>query len=405
MGQDVRSIRVAWWGGNARHDKMNAVWDGFEAANPDIDVVREYAAYAAYWERIPTQFAGGNAPDLMWFTERQISDYAAAGTTMDVRDLEQYGLDLTGFKPADLELRAFQGKYVRIPMGDTINSVMYNVQMLEKAGISVPEVPWTWDEFFQACVEITKAHDGKNFGTTNGAVSPQGLETTLLQDGKSLFAPDGSRELNFDSADATRWFKAWKDLQDAGGCVPADITSETQTAPFEDTPFASGLAAMGLNNSNQLITYTNAVKARLGEGASLGLAAFPVMGAKPGQIIVGTDYAVNAATKFPEDIARMLNYYFNDPAPAKIMGMELGVPTSGKVLEAIRPTLRPEEAYLADFHAKTADISVPAIPYVQGGLLINTLMPEIALAVAFDSISPEDAGARLVDELSAAIRV
>lgn len=405
FGQDVRTIRTSWWGGNARHEKMNAVFDAFEAANPDVRIVREYASYQSYWEKVPTQFAGNNAPDLMWFTERQISDYAEAGRLMDLRELEQYGLDLSGYRPSDLDMRSHEGKLVRLPMGDTICSVMANTKLFEEAGIPVPEGQWTWQEFHDTAVAINKAFDGKVYGTTYNCVDPQAFETSLVQDGKSLFSPDGAAAINFDVADATRWFRLWKDLLDAGGCVPADITSETQTAPFEDLPFASGLAAMGLNNSNQLSIYTVSLKARQGEDATASLAAFPQVGANPAMLIVGTDFAVKADTPFPEDIAHILNFYFNDPEPAKIMGMELGVPTNLHTLDLIRSGLNPTETYLADFHASIADIARPAVPYIEGGAMINTLLREIALAVAFNSTSPEDAGQQLVDEMTRAVNV
>src|SRR5687767_2942145 len=58
-------LRVAWWGGQARHDKMNELFDLFEEKNPNITVSREFTVENQYAEKFTTQAAGGNAPDVM----------------------------------------------------------------------------------------------------------------------------------------------------------------------------------------------------------------------------------------------------------------------------------------------------------------------------------------------------
>jgi multiple sugar transport system substrate-binding protein len=398
-----RVLRVAWWGGNTRHAKMNAIMDAYEVKYPETNIGREPAPWPSYWERTPTQFAGGNAPDLLWFTERQISDYAASDRLMELKDLQSHGLDLSAFRPEDLENRAIQGKQLRLPIGDTVPSTMWNTKMFEEAGIEGPDGTWSWDDFHQTSIDIAKALGKGRYGTTLLSVDASMFQTFLFQEGKSVFAPDGSASLNFDATDVERWFTVWKELQDAGGCVPADIMSESQSSPNEDKPFPKGLCAINFQNSNQLVIHTAALRANQGEDASIRLNMFPLLGSKPAALVLGTDFAVNAATKYPEEAARVLNFFFNDPEANHILGMEMGVPPNQKWLEAIKPTLPPTEKYLAEYHQSIADITQPAPVNPKGGQRINTLMPEIGYAVAFDQLSPADAAGRLVDDLAAAI--
>src|SRR5690606_34651327 len=60
--QEPVELRIAWWGGDARHQMYNAILDNFEKEYPHITVLREFTDWGPYWEKLATQTAGGNAP-------------------------------------------------------------------------------------------------------------------------------------------------------------------------------------------------------------------------------------------------------------------------------------------------------------------------------------------------------
>lgn len=403
IGQEAKIIRTAWWGGTARHDKMNAIFDAFEAANPGVTISREPAPFGSFWERIPTQFAGGNAPDLLWMTEQHVVDYAQAGRVMDLRDLEPMGLDLSGFRPADLEARAYEGKIVRLPIGDTGPATMANTKMFEEAGIDLPTDDWTWDQFRQAAIDLSAALGNGRYGVSYRAGDAGIFDGFLSQDGKSLFAPNGAPELNFEAADAERYFSEWKSLLDEGGCVPVEIESETQSGPFEDMPFARGQCAILIQNSNQLVTYSQTIKANLGDDVEVQVTMLPRYGANKSSTVKGTDISVNAATQYPEEVARLITFFFTDPGANEILGFELGAPPNQVFLENVLPHLTPTELTLAEYHQRNAELLRPVNMFPRGGQRINGLFSELGLAVGFGQVSPADAAGQIVDEMARAI--
>src|SRR5690625_5751240 len=68
-------LRISWWGGTLRQELWDEVLDKFEEEYPNIKVSREFADFAAYWDRLNTQTAGGNAPDVMLQTKKANASY------------------------------------------------------------------------------------------------------------------------------------------------------------------------------------------------------------------------------------------------------------------------------------------------------------------------------------------
>src|ERR687885_26892 len=62
-GSETR-LRMAWWGGEARAKKWNQALDLYESKNP-VKISRETAEFNPYWEKMNTQMAGGNPPDVI----------------------------------------------------------------------------------------------------------------------------------------------------------------------------------------------------------------------------------------------------------------------------------------------------------------------------------------------------
>jgi len=390
-------IRAAWWGGDVRNAKFNEIYDLYENANPDVTIEREFADWAGYWERLPTQFAGGNAPDIFHVTERQISDYASRGQVADLEALAEAGdLDLSHFSKAALDAGRYDGKLVMLLVGATIPATMFNKAVFASSGVAEPTNDWKWDDFVAACESFKAAGV---VGSTYQAISTPLFDTMLAQNGKSLFAPDASPELNFAEGDAQEWFAMWKDLLDAGLCQSAESASEEQGAPFEDTIFAKAQAAMHVQNSNQLVTFQTAI----GEENPLGLSAFPQIGASPASLVIGSFVCVNERSAQKDEAARIVDFFVNDPEANRIFALELGTPGNSNWQEAVEPELAGPDLEVLAFSEAVAEQSVYATPRPMGSARAESLMIELGLAVAFGSLTPAEAGTRLVDELGSEI--
>src|SRR3954464_11374527 len=71
------TITFAWWGSDSRATITRKAVDLFEQRNPGVKVQTTFAAYSAYWEKLATQTAGGNAPDVITMDTRYLSEYGS----------------------------------------------------------------------------------------------------------------------------------------------------------------------------------------------------------------------------------------------------------------------------------------------------------------------------------------
>ena len=56
----------------------NNLSDMYEELNPNVTIEREFAGWGPYWEKLATQVAGGNAPDMFTCTPTSSSTTAIA---------------------------------------------------------------------------------------------------------------------------------------------------------------------------------------------------------------------------------------------------------------------------------------------------------------------------------------
>ena len=71
------------WGSDSANSAINAALEIFTEER-DIEVARETQAWDGYWDRLATQTAGGNAPDLIMQAGSQIPDYASRNTLLNL---------------------------------------------------------------------------------------------------------------------------------------------------------------------------------------------------------------------------------------------------------------------------------------------------------------------------------
>jgi multiple sugar transport system substrate-binding protein len=74
------SLRYTWWGNPDRAARTQEAVDLFEKKHPGIDVQTSFAGYEPYKQKLATQAAGGDAPDVMQLDYRMIDQYARRRT-------------------------------------------------------------------------------------------------------------------------------------------------------------------------------------------------------------------------------------------------------------------------------------------------------------------------------------
>ena len=84
------NLALAWWGNPTRNKNTEAEIQAFQQANPNITLSGQPGEFGSYWDKLATQTAGGQAPDIIQMDMAYIAEYGNRGALLD---LEKDGAD------------------------------------------------------------------------------------------------------------------------------------------------------------------------------------------------------------------------------------------------------------------------------------------------------------------------
>jgi len=177
---------VACGGGGSSSSSSNgvvnltyALWDQVEQVgyqqsvnqfmklHPNIHVTIEQTPWASYWQKLSTEFAAGNAPDVFWDHLAYYPQFVQQGQLMNLSPLiKQSNIDLSQYYQTLINEWSYQGNVYGLPKDwDTI-AILYNKQMFQKAGLPAP-TNMTWNPtdggtFLQLAQKLTLDQNGKH---------------------------------------------------------------------------------------------------------------------------------------------------------------------------------------------------------------------------------------------------
>lgn len=394
-------MRCTWWGSADRLQRTNAVIALYEKAHPGVAITGEQIAGSDYWVKLATAMAGRSVSDVFQLEPSTISDYSGRGACLELDPFVQSGaLDLSKFGQGEADLCRIGGKLFGVSLGLNSFTMMVDSAAMKAAGVSIPQEQMTWEAF----AELAKAFKENGPRKRNYWAAPYGarynyvFDVWLRQRGKKLF---DKGTIGFDVEDAKAWFAYWEDLRSNGYCVSADIqTRDDQT--IETNALTLGNSATGFAYSNQLVGYQKLAKSPLDLAPLPGVAGGPSGHYYRPALI----WSIGATTPSPDEAARFISFFVNDPEAGKILGVERGVPPSSAVREAVLPQLNEVErktvAYVEFLKGKVDSYPEPA-PIGANEFDRNVLRPT-ADAIAFEQMSVADGAKQLVDNGKAVLK-
>lgn len=335
-------LRLAWWGGDARHEMYNTLADMYEQQNPDIKLDREFADWGPYWERLATQTAGGNAPDILHMHQLNLEQYAGRGALLDLTPLvESSEIDLSNFSQGVIDSGKIGDRIYMVTLGNSAPGTHYNERLFAEVGVAAPGFEWTWDDFVSKAIALSDALGPDIYGVNDSGGWIDTLILYMRQQGKKLFEGDA---LGFTKEDLTAYWSIWEELRAAGAIPPAEMTAEFEGASHTDSLLARGTIAMQLMSGNQHKLYQAATE------DPLGLTSLPRSNnpqAPYGDTVGGAYISLSSTTEHPEEAAAFINWFINDLEVAKIFNFEHGPPGSVVIQNALEGDLDPADVRLA----------------------------------------------------------
>lgn len=392
---DITEIRISWWGDTTRNEKYNEIIDRFEAENPDVKVIRESGSWNDYWDKLATQVAGGNAPDVISMHVQYIADYAGRGVLADIQPYIDSGiLDTSKMEQGILDGCKYDGTMCLIPMGITFTNMLVNQTLLEKYGLEVPSytTDYSWNDLMKMGEELKKAADAA--GETAYITSDSTTVYTMFrymarQSGGDLYTADG--KLGFDESVVADWFNFWNEMREKELIPDAASATEDAAASIEQRLFTKGSIAFTCTPANQLYQFQEQMPNDV-----LTLARNPIGndGAR-GEYAEGAHFSINSASsdEKKEAAARLINFWVNSEKSMEIFQTDQGVPANSDMAEYVKGLVDETQGKVIDYVVATMPTAYEAAYAPVGATEVQTAFEDAAGAVQFGMLTAEE-GAR-----------
>ncbi|EGG32709.1 ABC transporter substrate-binding protein [Paenibacillus sp. HGF5] len=160
-GEDKKvEILLGYYSSDSSDAKMKELIEQFEEKHPNITVKTQSAPYGQFYQKLDTQIAAGQAPDVWLSDGVYVMKYAQRGAAKDLTDWiakdlkadEYYGLDFN---------KDAEGRYWGVPQGIQVGVLFYNKDLFDKAGVAYPTDEWTWEDLKASAAKLTVDAGGK----------------------------------------------------------------------------------------------------------------------------------------------------------------------------------------------------------------------------------------------------
>ncbi|NUT70676.1 ABC transporter substrate-binding protein [Pseudarthrobacter sp. C4D7] len=389
-------IRFSWWGNAGRADLTNKAIAEFEAANPNIKVKPEYGDIGGYFDKLATQMAANDAPDVITMGGAYPAEYANRGALLDLSKV-QGTLDLSKLDQGARENGQVKGTQYGVSTGANALAVVVNPAVFAAAGVPLPDDgTWSWDDFARIAAEVTAKSPQGTYGTAT-VLTHDSLDAFARQRGESLYTQDG--QLGLGKQTVQDYFDYSLKLSESGAAPSASETVEKLNVSTEQTLMGMGKAGMMLTWSNSLTALSKA------SGADLKLFKLPGEKPTPGIWLQSSQfYTISARSKHTDAAAKLVNFLVNNPAAAKIIQSDRGIPGNADMRAAVQGLLTPQGKVEADYIDQIGKMDfAPTYIGPTGSTAVSEITARINTDVLFKRVTPDKAAEQWISESKAAI--
>ncbi|BCW20772.1 ABC transporter substrate-binding protein [Pseudarthrobacter enclensis] len=212
--------------------EFKALFDSYEAANPDIDIEPVDILADDYPQKVTTMLAGGDTTDVL--TMKNVIDYARYANNGQLQEINGVVDTVGKDNLAGLDAFDINGKYYAAPYRQDFWLLYYNKDLLKAAGVENP-ADLTWDEYTALAKKLTTEANGKKvYGTYHHIWRSVVQAIAAAQNGADQNSGDyGFFEDQYNTA---------LDLQKSGATLDFG-TAKSQKTSYR-TMFETGQAAM-----------------------------------------------------------------------------------------------------------------------------------------------------------------
>lgn len=402
MAADV-TLRFSWWGGGERHEATLKAIKAFEAKNPGVTIKAEYGGWNGYAEKLTTQMAGSNEPDVMQINWAWISQFSKDGNGF--YDMKKGGnIKLDDFINESWKTGMVNGKLNAVPISYTARVYLWNKTMWDEAGLPLPK---TWDDFLKAG-KVFEQKLGKGYYPLDGQLYDRILMSHAYiyqKTGKPWIYPNQPK-VALTEAEALDWVKFFNSMVTSGASPTQQYRVSSgggnSERPTEQMPdWVSGKFAGNY-------TWDSTFKPRLStpKGMTFDVGDFLTMPGAKNSGYFGRPsmmFAVSKNSKNPEVAAKFVNFLTTDADAIKILGTVRGAPMSKTQMnELIKDKQFTDLELKAMKQIQSTKIDTPS-PLMEHNR-IQEWVRDVFEKVALGKISEQEAAKMLVEDTNAQLR-
>lgn len=394
--QEDITLRVLWWGGDARADKTIAVLNMYTEANPHVTFEPEFAGWGDYWDKMATYVAARSLPDIFQHDYAKILEYVNNNQLAALDPFVNTGiLDLSDVSEAVISGGRFNGNIYAVALGSNAMSVLVDPEIVAQAGLEMPQPGWTWEDFEKMQYDIFDATGIK-------------LEVPLLTDpkfaiehnarsvGKSMFSADG-KSLGFeDPSIITDFFEMSLRMVQSGKAHSLDGLVDKG---WEESYIVLGETPFFLSWSNFAVVIADLAQ------RPLELVTMPEYskGSQPGLYIKPSQFFCIAETSaHKEEAAKVISFFTNSIEANRVLAADRGVPIAGAVRNAMADVVSENVMMTFEYLTLAAQHSGPIDPPEPAGAPeVTTLIKDIYDEVLYGLLSPQQGAEEIIRQANA----
>lgn len=172
-GSGPVEIRLASYGlGDAWNKSLEDTLKPFQEQNPNISVKIEFRPIDGFWDKLQTEYAAGQAPDITINQMNWVVPGAARGMFVDLKPfIDRDQVDMGAyFYPMEPEWGWQEGIYGGLLYAGG-QALYINKDLLAAAGLDFPAEDWTWNDLLQYGKQLTKPEENQ-WGINLGIINP-----------------------------------------------------------------------------------------------------------------------------------------------------------------------------------------------------------------------------------------
>lgn len=389
-------LSVFWWGGDRRAELTEQALRLYTQQNPKVTFRVTWQGNTGYYERLATQAASGNVPDLFQIDDNYLTEYAERDVTLDLTGHVTGGqLDLSGLPSSLAQYGQVAGRTMGVAAAENTPGLIYNKSLLDRLDVAEPQIGMSYDEFLDWAVTVTQRSGGKVAGAMDPSADYKALWLWLRAQGKELYQ---GRQVGFTVDDVIRWFRLWEDARKRGATPSTELIRQANNGDVTRQLVVTGQAATSFMWSNQLPELQKNTKDRL--------AVITYPGTPKAQWARASMYwAAFRGTRHPETVVDVIDFLTNNIAAGQILGTERGLSANLGVRQVVQDALT-DEAMKASavFETEMAQRFGPApVPPPKGHAKVRAMLIKTAESVQSGKVKINSAAVAFVNQANTAL--